>query len=1309
MKILNTAIIICLLCLLKILPIQAKLNVRSFQLSAEQGLGASYVRSIVQDANGYIWMGATNGLIRYDGYTPIWITPDESESRKLMLDERVQTVDTWHDRFILLRLRGQKYSCYDTRTDCFVDYTGNGTYDESYRNYAILSNGELWLFDNNGKGKVISFDGRQFHSRAIGSQEKLPQEAIPVLPEQYRDLLTAGRVLLKDNRGNVIVASMEGELWHIDKTTHKQTHITGIFSEELVRLNGTPRYSVVTDKDGIIWISTNGNGLFAHNPKTGETTHFMKRGANQAPIQTNLLLNIYEDKAGNIWVCQENMGVSCISKQQMDIETLYITDSDNIDHSNSIHLLTKVGGKIWIGNRYNTLQLTDGLLQHPQTISDYKDDIVAVCQDQQGTVWLGTRQSGVYAGKQNLRHHDDDPTSLSKGKVSDIICDRQGRIWISIFETGVDLAIPDGKGGYSFRHFFTGENSIMRPRQMLVDYNGSIWLCSNEGLYTFNPDELIADEKAYKHLNTDAKDPKTDEIHCIYEDRTRCILAGTIGRGLAEFDNRDARHPQFQRCYTTSDGLPNNNVQQIIQDATGSVWVGTDMGLARFDRHENRFMSMIPASSLQGNMFIEHAVCNLDDGRLAFGSRHGIMIINPATVSVRTPFFAPSITGISVNGVPTRYTECLVLSHDQNSLVFHFSDFEYTEGIGSKYTYRLKDYDNEWSPLIDYNFAVYRNLPPGTYTLEVRAQNSNGVWSAATATQTITILPPLWATWWAYLIYIILAAALGIVIYRQLKRVNALRNRIKVEQQLTEFKMQFFTNISHEFRTPLTIIRGAAEKMRSSDKIPAEIKQPAFSIQKSTERLMRMINQLMDFSKMHENKLQLAVEETEVVGFLRDIFNTFKDMAETKHISYQFTTSDKTITTFVDRSFLDKIAYNLISNAFKYTPSHHDIAVRVKQDEGQVRLIVEDTGVGIPKEKQTELFERFNQSAFSRNSIGIGLHLTNELVRVHHGTISYEENPKGGSIFAVSLPLDRQVYGENELMKADNAIAIEEEENKTAIGEEYREMSPLPINKRRILIVEDDSDVRSYLQHELQRYFVIESANDGREALEKIEFEKPELIVTDAVMPVMDGFELIRRIRSNSEWNDIPFIMLTALTNEEDNLKGIMAGAEAYIRKPFNPNMLIIRISKLLEQRDKLKVSYAKEVVGHVSTPEVLINEADRRLREQMEVWMMSHISDTQVTADSFAQGLGYGRTNFFKKVKQLTGMSPNDYIRKIRMEEAARLLLTTNMTAAEVAYKVGFEDQYYFSKSFKKYYGLPPSQYRRGTNGAPGGNSDEG
>ena len=575
----------------------------------------------------------------------------------------------------------------------------------------------------------------------------------------------------------------------------------------------------------------------------------------------------------------------------------------------------------------------------------------------------------------------------------------------------------------------------------------------------------------------------------------------------------------------------------------------------------------------------------------------------------------------------------------------------------------------------------------------------NGDGSDQIVSLPIIISSPWWRTWWAYLIYICMTVAICYYLWRNFRRINDLRNRIKVENQLTEYKMQFFTNISHEFRTPLTIIRGAMERIKNNKQMPGDMKQPVFALQRSTERMLRMIGELMEFSKLHEDKLRLAVEETEVVGFVRDIFESFRGMAETKHINYQFTTSHRQITAYADRSFIDKIAYNLISNAFKYTPANREITVKVRQkeDTAQWQLVVEDTGIGISKDKQADLFTRFNQSVYSRNSIGIGLHLSGELVRVHHGTIVFEENPQGGSIFTITLPTGKDAYNEDEMMQVNKDLAESDETDNSKEVMEFKEMPPIPINKRTVLIVEDDSDVRNYLQNELQQYFVIESANDGKEALSKLEDGLPDLIVTDAMMPVMDGFELIRRLRANSQWADLPIVMLTALNSETDQLKGLKTGAEAYIQKPFSSAVLITTISKMIEQRDRLKVAYAKETVSTVPTPAILTEEADRKMREQLDAWMQAHIDDPKLTIDACAEHFGYRRTNFFKKVKQLTGMTPNDYIRQQRMSVAIELLKDTRLTVAEVAYKVGFEDQYYFSKSFKSYFGISPSQYRKG------------
>lgn len=1257
-----TILLALALCLLPDLYSMAQTPLKARFFSSENGLGTNNVRSIVQDDKGYIWLGTTTGLIRYDAYRTMLITPGEAPNRMLMQDRRIQKMRLVGERYLILLVRGGNYSCYDILTDSFIDFPGN--YKEVFK----------------------------------------PQANTFTLPAG----LPEKRSVKCDNRGNTVVTSNQGEVWHIDAKTKIVTHISNIYSEALQRLNGRPRINVLTDKDGLIWISTYGNGLFVHERETGTTTHYSSKSY-AAPIQTDYLTGLYEDRGGNIWVCQENMGVACITKQHVSMEYVFYSTPEQSDHTNCIRLLTNVDGMVYVGNMANGTKTADGRLQWQRTLTEYRDDVLAVCHDKQGRTWVGTRKSGVFVDGKFF--HSSKTQNGSEKKVSDMICDQHGRIWISYFDGGVDMAEADATGDYHFRHFFNDPTTVQQPRQLMEDHRGNIWLTSNVGVFTINPNKFLVDTTSFLHVPINKTPSQSDEIRCIVENSLNQIIVGTLGSGIVVLDNSQPGTPQFLHRWTTGDGLPDNNIQQLSTDSDGSVWVGTDHGLARYNPETHAFLTLMPANTALGNMYVENAVCMLDDGRLAFGTYHGIVVIDPHKISIPQPAFSPRITDIDINGISIRQQEDsslflqfsnmkeLRLNHDQNSLTFYFSDFEYGEGQSSKYSYRLSGYDREWSPLSEMPSVNYKNLPPGRYIIELKVQNANGEASEYAVSMPFVIRPPLWATWWAYLIYICIAAAIGYYLWHNFRRINDLHNRIKVENQLTEYKMRFFTNISHEFRTPLTIIRGAMERIKDNKQMPGDMKQPVFAMQRSTERMLRMIGELMEFSKLHEDKLRLAVEETEVVGFVRDIFESFRGMAETKHINYQFTTSHRQITAYADRSFIDKIVYNIISNSFKYTPANREITVKVRQEENAAKwqLIVEDTGIGIPKDKQADLFTRFNQSVYSRNSIGIGLHLSGELVRVHHGTIVFEENPQGGSIFTITLPTGKDAYNEDEMMQVNKDLAESDETDNSKEVMEFKEMPPIPINKRTVLIVEDDSDVRNYLQNELQQYFVIESANDGKEALSKLEDGLPDLIVTDAMMPVMDGFELIRRLRANSQWADLPIVMLTALNSETDQLKGLKTGAEAYIQKPFSSAVLITTISKMIEQRDRLKVAYAKETVSTVPTPAILTEEADRKMREQLDAWMQAHIDDPKLTIDACAEHFGYRRTNFFKKVKQLTGMTPNDYIRQQRMSVAIELLKDTRLTVAEVAYKVGFEDQYYFSKSFKSYFGISPSQYRKG------------
>ena len=1255
LKIMNyqklTSLIIALLTSLYAL---ADVPIRARFLNANNGLGTNNARVVVQDPKGYIWIGTTNGLVRYDGYSAQLLTPSDAPNRRLMHDSRIQDMRLHNDRYLLLRLRGDKISCYDTQTDCFIACT----------------------------------------------------EDVAEVFKHGHQANTAAKIE-KGNGG-----------WSVSVGTGQQvTHINGIYSETLQRLNGKPRINVLTDREGYIWISTYGNGLFLHNRKSGETTHYTNKSY-AAPIQTDYLTGLYEDRNGNIWVYQENMGLACITKQHASTEMVFFTTPEQTDHTNSIRLLTNVGGTIYVGNLYNGTKMADGNLNFQKTLTDYRDDLLAVCRDKQGNTWVGTRKSGVFTEGQVF--HNPRTDGRGNKKVSDIICDRKGRIWISFFDGGIDMAEKDQNGGYHFRHFFTDSASVQHPRQLMEDHGGYIWLTSNEGIFVFHPDRLINNSKDYRHILINEKAPQLDEIRCITEDSMHHIMVGTQGSGLAELDNQTPGKTRLLRTWTTADGLPDNNIQQLITDGDGHVWIGTDHGLARYSPKSHSFMKLPAATMALSNMFIENAVCALDDGRIAFGTYHGILVVNPHSLPQNSHRLPLATTGLDINGIPLQQLEDstlfvqlkqahrLQLAYNQNSLTFYFSDFNYADEEGSRYSYRLVGYDRDWSALSPINFATYKNLPPGKYTMEIRSMGDNGQWNDKTESVDIIIRPPLWRTWWAYLIYIIVLASLGWFVWRYFKRTNDLQNRIKVETQLTEYKLRFFTNISHEFRTPLTIIRGAMERMAAIGDMPGDMKQPVSTMRKSVDRMMRLINELLEFRKMQNNKLQLALEETDVVGFIKEIYLTFYQTAENKHMNYTFLPFAHQYTMYIDKSFVDKIVYNLLSNAFKYTMAHHSVTLRITHDEEAqtIGIIVEDTGIGVPKEKQAALFTRFNQSTYTQDSIGVGLHLVNELVRVHHGQIEFRENPEGGAIFTVTLPTDRNRYEEKDFLVEGNDLLREQNENKQPnLLTDYKEMASEPLNDRRILIVEDDDGIRDYMVNELSHFFMIDTASNGQEALEKLHAEnseRPDLIVSDVLMPIMNGYELTRAIRTDKETADIPIILLTALTAEEKKIKGLDSGADAYVEKPFSMKVLVAKCRQLISQRDQLRMKYAKEVVGRVEVPEVLVDEQDKKLRDLLDTWLSAHISDSNLSIDQFAEKMGYGRTTFYKKVKKLTGQTPNDYIKSRRMERAIELLKDDTLTVAEVSYQIGIEDPFYFSKSFKSYFGISPSQYRKGEKPKP-------
>ena len=560
----------------------------------------------------------------------------------------------------------------------------------------------------------------------------------------------------------------------------------------------------------------------------------------------------------------------------------------------------------------------------------------------------------------------------------------------------------------------------------------------------------------------------------------------------------------------------------------------------------------------------------------------------------------------------------------------------------------------------------------------------------------IVITPPFWETTWAYLFYFLVVVIVLYVAFCLIRNFNNLRNRIQVETQLTEYKLMFFTNISHEFRTPLTMIQGALEKIESLNKIPKEMVYPIQLMNKSTNRMLRLINQLLEFRKMQNNKLSLMLEETDVMVFFYDTYRSFKETADDKQIDFHFAPSTSSYKMFVDQSKLDKIVYNLLSNALKYTPKGGKVvfAIIVNEEVGKLFISVSDNGVGIPKEKQGELFSRFMQSGFSHNSVGIGLHLTYELVNVHKGSISFDENEGGGSVFTVILPLDSSVYGKNDFLVS--SILQEEsfvhEQCDTYLTVNHDSVTPDPLNKKRILIIEDDGDVRKFLETELGIYFEIISEPDGLSGLQKAQSFEVDLIICDVLMPGMNGFDVTRKLKRDFETSHIPIILLTAMSTSENKLEGVESGADAYITKPFSSRLLLARIFQLIEQREKLKRKFSNDPA--MTSQALCSTELDRKFGEKLQTILEKQLDNPEFTIEDFASAVGVSRAAFFRKVKGVTGYTPNEYMRILRMKRAMELLQEGIYNVSEIAYKVGMNDPLYFSKCFKSHFGAPPSAY---------------
>lgn len=1086
-------------------------------------------------------------------------------------------------------------------------------------------------------------------------------------------LIPNGRVLT-DNKGRKWIYNKTGVLRLV-----RQDKLVplSLFPQQTTNYIDHERFHIVEDNHGLIWISTYGKGLFVFNQDLTQSQHFVADKLGESPIASNYLLGIIADRHDGVWVSSEYGGVSHIQVMDKGVERIYPNGEGNMDFSNVVRMVKKMNdGTVMVGTREGSLYHYSADMSQVLGKSHFDSNVYGIVQMPNGETWIGTRGKGVYGAK-GLDFKDRNVFCMAS--------DAKHRMWIGTFGKGLSLVMPR-KDGYEVKTFFADSVGLNEVRCMVIDKHGVLWCGTSGGLIRIPVDEFVKDASRYNAYVRDY------EIRDVIVDRQGRLWLSASGDGLVQVEPGDGEaEPKFH-VFNTSNGLVNNLVQSVVDTPDGNLWISTQQGVTAWNARKKSFENYMFSRNPMGNVYNENSAVCLDDGRVVLGGNYGLTIIQPSRLS-----HVSGLTDVVFTSYP--YSDEITLTYEQRSPNIHFSTLDYSDVRNVKYTYRLEGFDQSWSQPSSTPWAAYQKLPAGKYLLHVKACTSDGTWGKE-STLVIRIKPPFYLTSWAIMIYVLLVLGVIILVVKFVHDKNVLRNRIRLEQELTRYKLVFFTNIAHEFRTPLTLMQGSLEKEKrimKANRWQTELEKTIRVMDKSVQRMLRLIDQLLEFRKMQAGKLKLSLQETDAVMFVKGICRMFDDAAESKEIAYSFESSEPSRAMFLDQQMIDKVVFNLLSNAFKYTPAKGSISVSLSFTD-VMTIRVADTGVGIPQEKRAQLFSRFMQSSYTGESFGIGLHLTHELVRTHHGEITYQENEGGGSVFVVTIPLQKDCYEASDFLVKDSPI-LKADLAKQRDGQEEKATDAVPsalsapLNRRTILLIEDDNDVREFLLSELESCFDLKVASDGKAGIAMAKELDVDLIVSDVMMPGMNGFELTKRLKNSFETSHIPIILLTALSTDENVLEGTESGADAYITKPFSPQLLMARILQLLNQREILRQKFGKEPQEIRSA--MLSNEQDSLFVKRLDSIVYSRLGEQDLSVDKVAGLLHLGRTIFYKKVRGTTGYTPNEYIRVIRLRKAAELLKEGEKNVSEVAYAVGFDNPYYFSKCFKEQFGMPPSQYR--------------
>ena len=1118
-------------------------------------------------------------------------------------------------------------------------------------------------------------------------------------------------------------------------------------------VDARPEMYIYEDINNCLWIHPSGGGLAMYDREKNIMCPFYNPSLQSGWSSDNRVTAVFTDKQGNLWFASYENGLEKVSFSTNHFRLLTAVPNDPEFPGNNIRAIYQdKDGYIWTGGKDKIVRLYDknlhyiGNLTKQGTISPHSRDMLgvvyAIMQDHEGNIWMGTKGNGLFAARlqdKPLNYHltqyvadANNEYSLSGNEIYSLYEDRQQRIWIATFEGGINY-LEQGTNKKNIK-FINYRNRLKnypirqcyRTRFVTSDIEGRIWIGSAAGLLMcegdFQEPEKILFHR-YCRIPGDIQSLSNNDVHNIFFTQNKEMFVATFGGGLNKLLSFDHAYARF-RAYTMKDGLPSDVLLSLEEDKEGNLWCATEEELYKFNPKSEKIINYPSRVFPRQVNFNEGAALRTQSEYLMYNTMKGILYFTPDSIS--TSHYIPPIVFTSLqqaektinpqeSSILTTHiddTRLLKLPHDQNSFTIQFAalDMKYPDNIS--YSYQLEGFEKNWNNIGKQRTATYTNLPKGHYTLKVRSTNSDGIWVENTRILPIIVLPSFWETPWAYFLYVLFILLIIFTAVYILFTIFRLKHKVSVEQEISDIKLRFFTNISHELRTPLTLIAGPIEQVLQYGKLDNKEREQLILVERNTNRMLRLVNQILDFRKIQNKKMRMRVQLIDLIPFIRHIMENFTGLADEHQIDFEMATSLSSLKIWADADKLEKVVFNLLSNAFKYTPQGRQIKVIVQEKENNAIIAIEDQGIGIAENKQQSLFIRFenlvDRNLFNQASTGIGLSLVKELIDMHHGKIDIYSKLGEGSRFTINLLKGKEHFDETVEFILTDYIVTDTPSGymNTQISSLVEsEKESLDSEKETILIVEDNQELRFFIKTIFIQFFNVIEAENGNIGLEKSKKYMPDIIISDVMMPQKNGIEMTQELREEITTSHIPIVLLTAKSTIESKIEGMKLGADDYITKPFSAAYLKARIFNLLEQRKKLQALYcasllplateqqATEQTENSSLPSPSPN--DQKFMDKVMEAIEKHLDNGDLMVEDIASEVNMSRSVFFKKLKTLTGLSPVEFLREIRMKRAAQLIETEEYSMAQIAYMVGLNDSHYFSKCFKQQYGITPTEYK--------------